>query len=414
MYRLFWLPPGEYYVCAKPLDLRRSSEMMHIPPPSRFGTYQQQMRPTVTAVNASRLLDDGSLVDGQYVPVCFPGTRDERRASPIRLRAGETVAGVDVSVAESLVRTFHVRGVVVNGATGAPVAAGLQVIPREPPAILLIPTGGSNADGTFDLWGALPGPDYVVASGGGLNGLLAVDVGGADVNGVTLTVWPGATIPGRIQVGGGGASNGGTDTAGVTVTLRRSPAINGLADLVGGSSSLPAPGRTPNASTSDGSFSLNGVPPGDYAVVVTGLPEESYVESIHLGVRDVLREGLHVDGPVKGQLDIVLGGRGGVVEGRVVSLQRQPAAGATVVAIPDAGLRGRHDRFKVTVSDDQGRFELKGLAPGSYDVLAWEDVEPGAWLVTDAILDDLAFGRPVYVPQGGRMTVDVTLIPAER
>ena len=29
-YRLFWLPPGEYYVAALPLDLRRSSQMMRI------------------------------------------------------------------------------------------------------------------------------------------------------------------------------------------------------------------------------------------------------------------------------------------------------------------------------------------------------------------------------------------------
>jgi hypothetical protein len=426
-YRLFWLPPGEYFVCAKPLDLRRSSEMMHIPPPSRFGRYEQQMRPTVTAINTSRVLEDGSIAEEQYVPICYPGTRDDRRASPIRVAAGQSVGGVNLSVADSLVRTHRIRGQIVDGSTGQPLAgASLQVIPRNPPAILLIPTGTSNPDGTFDMWGALPGPDYLVVAGRGMNGLRALDVSGADVNGVTVTVWPAISIPGRIVVGDRSAVDNDPDVTGVTVTLRRTPPINGLPEpsLFGGGRfaraesdgtfTLVTPAASPlgNTSNADGAFSLNGVPPGDYTVVVAA-KNDSYVESIRLANRDVLNDGIHVDGPLdsEARLEVVIGARGGALEGRVVNRSRESVVGATVVAIPDMG-RGRTDLYKNALSDASGAFRLSGLAPGSYEILAWDEIAPGAWHDADVLRGDEGRGRRVRVDAGSKGSIEVTVIPA--
>jgi hypothetical protein len=426
MFRLFWLPPGEYFVCAKPLDLRRSSEMMHIPPPSRFGTYEQQMRPTVTAVNASRLLDDGSVVEGQYVPVYFPGTLDERRATPIKVRAGQTVGGVDINLGDSLVRTRHIRGRVVDGSTGKPIAASLQIVPQSPPAILLIPTAQAGQDGTFDVWGALPGPDYLIATGNGLNGLLTIDGGASDMNGVTLTMWPGLTINGRIRVDGRPLTDKDSDVSGLTVTLRRSPQVNGLPEPSssrGAVVSVSPDGQRVisvardsgpgNTSAADGSFALGGVPPGDYLVTVA-VKDDAYVESIRLGARDVLGAGLHVDGPVQGELDIVIHTGGGSIEGTAVGVKREPAPNVTVVAVPEGIRRGRTDLFKTAVTDATGRFRLRGLTPGSYEVFAWEEIESGAWQDPDIVRSYTGLGRVVRIAEGTRASVEVTLITGDR
>jgi hypothetical protein len=423
-YRLFWLPPGEYYVCAKPLDLRRSSEMMHIPPPSRFGTYEQQMRPTVTAVNTSETLDDGRVVEGQYVPIYFPGTRDEQDASPVSVRAGDNINGVDINVAGSLVRTHRVRGTVIDGSTGQPLAASLQIIPRNPPAILLIATGEANQNGSFDVWGALPGADYLIANVPRGSGLLAVDVDDGDVNGVTVTVWPPTAISGQIRLARSGPAGTDTDLAGLTVTLRRNPWINGLPDA----SSLSGPqvrvspdGRVistsqaspGNTSSADGSFRLNNVSPGDYTVVVAG-KSDAYLEAITFGGRDVLRSGLRVNGPAQGQLEIVVSTNSGSVEGSVVAARREPVARATVVAIPDAGRRGRTDLYKVGSTDSAGRFQLSGLAPGTYELFAWEEIESGAWHDPDVVRAAAGRSRMVQIAEGSRGSVELTLIPAER
>jgi hypothetical protein len=422
VYRLFWLPPGEYYVCAKPLDLRRSSEMMHIPPPSRFGTYEQQMRPTVTAVNTSELLPDGTTAEGQYVPICFPGTREERSASAIKVRAGENVNGVDIDVGGSLVRTHRVRGTVVDGSTGQLVAASLEIIPRSPPAILLIPTGMANQNGSFDMWGALPGADYLVANARGGTGLQLVNVDDGDVDGVRVTVWPPATVSGRIRLSKPG-STGADSVSGFTITLRRNPWINGLTDPASVSSPqvrLSPDGQllgvrtaSGNTSSADGVFTLNNVPTGDYTLVVSGR-NDAYVEAITLGARDVLSSGLRVNGPVQGQLEVVISGNGGALEGSVVTGGREPAPRATVVAVPDAGRRGRIDLYKVGSTDRTGRFELKGLAPGAYEVFAWDDIEPLAWHDPEVVRASAGRGRPVQIVEGSRSSVELTLIPAER
>ena len=422
-YRLFWLPPGEYFICAKPLDLRRSSEMMHIPPPSRFGTYEQQMRPTVTAINTSQMLDDGRMAEGQYVPIYFPGTRDERSASPISVRAGESVNGVDINVGESLVRTHRVRGTVIDGSTGQPVPASLQIIPRNAPAILLIPTGEASQNGSFDMWGALPGADYLIANARGATGLLGVDIDDGDVSGVTLTVWPPLTVSGRIRMARPGAAGTDSSVGGFTVTLRRNPWVNGLSDpssLNSASITLSPDGRlqalarprSGNTSTADGSFTLNNVPPGDYTVVVAG-KSDAYVETITFGARDVLSSGLRLNGPAQGQLEIVIGANGGALEGSVVAARREPAARATVVAVPDAGRRGRTDLYKVGSTDAEGRFQMSGLAPGTYEVFAWEDVESGAWHDPEVVRASAGRGRLVQVAEGSRNSIELTLIQAE-
>jgi hypothetical protein len=172
----------------------------------------------------------------------------------------------------------------------------------------------------------------------------------------------------------------------------------------------PGPG---NRSTRDGSFSLNGVLPGEYTVVVTG-NEDFYLQSIRLGAQDVLTNGLRVEGPVQGELDIVLGTRGGIIEGTVLDARQEPPANIMVVAVPDAARRGRSDVYKTSTTDAAGRFELRGLAPGSYDVFAWEHVEAGAWQDSDFIDANANVGRAVYLNEGARTSVDLSLIASDR
>jgi len=426
MFRLFWLPPGEYYVCAKMLDLRRSSEMMYIQPPSRFGTYEQQMRPTITAINSSRLLDDGTVNEGQYVPVYFPSTLDERRAAPIRVRAGQTVSGIDINLANSLVRTRRIRGRMIDGTTGNPTGGMLQIIPRNPPAILLIPTGQAGPDGVFEMWGALPGADYLIANGGPGNGLLAVDVANADVNGVTVTLWPSSTIPGRVRIDGRSSVDRDPDVAGVRVTLRRTPAVNGLPDpsperffanspagraLEARAVRNSGPGNTSNA---DGVFAVGGISPGDYSVVVD-LKDDAYLESLRLGTRDVLETPLHLEGPVQGELDVVIRQNGGSIEGTVMTgARREAAPHATVVAVPQGPKSGRTDLFKVASADSSGHFRLRGLAPGSYEIFAWEEIESNAWRDPDVLRSFAGFAKLISVEDGSRANIEVTLIGDDR
>jgi hypothetical protein len=254
---------------------------------------------------------------------------------------------------------------------------------------------------------------------------MAVDTTGGDVSGVTFTLWPGQTIGGRISIDGRAQSND-PDVTGITVTLRRSPPVNSLPE----SSSARVPNFTlspdgsrvvsltpdsgpTNRSRGDGTFSVSGVPPGDYAVNVA-VKDDAYVEAIRLGARDVLNGGLHVNGPVTGSLEIVLGVKGGSIEGTALDVRRAPAANVVVVAVPDGSRRGRTDLFKVASTDDAGRFRLRGLAPGQYEVFAWDDIEPGAWQDADAMKAYAGLGRIVRIEGGAKATVEVTTITSDR
>jgi hypothetical protein len=107
-----------------------------------------------------------------------------------------------------------------------------------------------------------------------------------------------------------------------------------------------------------------------------------YVKSAKLGGVDVLNTGFRFAGEPDKVLEIVLAKNAGSLAGRVENERRQPAGGVFVILLADISTARlyRTDMYKVTSTDDEGRFEVKGLPPGDYKVFALEGFEKDAWL----------------------------------
>jgi protocatechuate 3,4-dioxygenase beta subunit len=58
-----------------------------------------------------------------------------------------------------------------------------------------------------------------------------------------------------------------------------------------------------------------------------------------------------------------------------VDANGHPTPEAVAVAAPSGERRKRFDVFGQYTSDAQGHFRLRGLIPGEYTVLAWEEID---------------------------------------
>ena len=57
--------------------------------------------------------------------------------------------------------------------------------------------------------------------------------------------------------------------------------------------------------------------------------------------------------------------------------QRDSAPGSIVTLAPDPAGPGMTQRYQRVNTDQNGRFDMKGITPGSYRVYAWDQLEPG-------------------------------------
>src|SRR4029077_20966485 len=107
VYRIFGLPPGDYFVVVSPsIGISRGNRM-------REGTAAEmdwatrQVRggtPLTPAPEAGRAVD--------YAPVSYPAVYNQASASPSTVKAGEERAGVDVVLA--LTPTAKITGTVTS------------------------------------------------------------------------------------------------------------------------------------------------------------------------------------------------------------------------------------------------------------------------------------------------------------
>ena len=372
------------------------------------------------------VVDDANL----SLPVYYPGTTDVTTATPVDLRAGGNIGGVNLSLVEA--KPLRIRGQVLSG--GRP-AAGAQVsmlLRTSIGGVMNIRTATVNSDtGAFEFRNVAPGAyeliatlngfgpgamimntplgnaaglnanTMVVGRGGARNpgapvmgARASVDLASSDID-VSLLLDTGFNVAGRVSVSGQSASN---DLSNVRIQLQSDPVVPPLA----------IPAVTPEA---DGSFSVTGVTPGTYRLSVAALPPNTYLKSARLGGVDILNGGLRIDSAPNGALDIVLGTTPGILDATVVDDRQMPVAAVTVALVPDAAQQRRLDIYRTATSDSSGRIHLTNVVPGDYRIYAWESVETGAWTDPDFMRNYQNNGTAVHVGEGGQATTNVRLIP---
>src|SRR5260370_22596265 len=327
-------------------------------------------------------------------------------ASAVTLKAGD-----EMPVRFKLVpaRTYRVRGI-ITGITAA----------QKPAVELFSKTGDSyraNAnevgpDGQFEVRGVAPGSYELRASAGTASQSLVarqeISVVAADVEGLKLVPQTSFTVSGHLRIEGSAAA----DLTQYSANLRQAELPDGLRffmsqDFFG--TNAPA--------NRIGNFEWKNVTPGNYIVQVYGGDGQGFfLKSVTLSGRDI-QTGFTASGPAT--LDLLISTKGGTVEGAVLLREKQktkdadtdhvnndhvnndpPVANATVVAVPDEKYRKLPDRFGTGSTDQHGRFTIRGLAPGSYTLYAWQDLDALVWFDPDFLKSQEANGTAVR--GGGR------------
>jgi hypothetical protein len=358
-YRLYDLPGGKYYVSA----VFRSG-------------------PQVAAAKE------------RYLPAYYPASTDPSTAVLLVVPGGAQLQGIDMTLRRG--PSVVVRGKIVNaGAIGPTRGASIRLVSRG--SGLMVSTGqfpsGGQAD-TFEIRGVIPGPYTLVINTAAQRRQYTyrqpLDVGSAGIDNLTVTIPPPADLQGDVRVDGQTPINFG----GVTVTLR---SFDSPSDSV--------PGQV----KPDGGFNIPGLMPGRYELSVSGLPAGFYLKSARFGSEEVVDSGLNLTGA--GKLDVLVSPAAAQVDGVVLDGKQQPAKGTLVALIPDAGRQTRTSLYKTVRTDDAGRYAILGIAPGSYNLYAFEDIESGAYLDPDFIKPLEKSAEGVTLRENGRETRQLRQIP---
>ena len=371
-YRMYGLPPGEYYVSA---TLRNAEAMM-------FDMMGPSGGPT------------GSNPSSGYAPTYYPGTPSPSEAQRVVVALGQETQQTDFALLP--VRLAKVSGMVVTS-DGKPLeTAMVNLIPAGRGGDMGMMMMGASArtakDGQFTLNSVAPG-DYTLNvrsmriqtsdSGGNMTFMATVGgpggddgefasmpltVAGEDIANVAVVTTKGATVSGRLSF------EGGSKPANL-----QSIRINANPDLSEGPMMVGASGGTAKA---DGTFELKGLS-GHRVIRVSNLPQGWALKAVRLGGTDVTDSGVDFKtGENVTNLEVTLTSRTTEITGSVTTDGGQATKDYTVVVFSDDP-----DQWTIPMSrwvtgarpDQDGRFKISNMPPGSYYVVALDYIESGAW-----------------------------------
>jgi hypothetical protein len=163
----------------------------------------------------------------------------------------------------------------------------------------------------------------------------------------------------------------------------------------------------------DGSFEWRNVPAGHYFVQISDVSAmlDWFLKSVTAGGRSVTDSGFSVSGGVI-NLDLVVSANGAAADGVATNQKDEPVADAVVVAVPEARFRTHTDRYRKAVTDQLGRFTLRGLPPGDYTLFAWESLGGEAYYNPEFLKSYEGQGRVLHLNEGERVSLQLKAIPA--
>lgn len=368
-YRLFGLAPGRYFVSAG------------------FSSWRPTDAPS------AEVHEEG------YAKIYYPGTTEAAKAGSITLKAGEEVSSIEILLRQ--ITVHRIRGRVFNQIThkqGEGVELLLMPKADTPQWELTSRAIVQKPDGSFEIPDVTPGTYVLVAYWFSDDKSYAnrqiVEVGNADVEGITIAITLGATIGGRIVWDGKPSME--KDELQVIPQAEDADFFRGFARV-----------------TRDNTFVLKNLGEGTYRTNVSGLSKDCYMKDVRLAESSVMKDGFTVTQGTSGNLEIIISSHGARVEGTVVDSDGLPEAGASVVLIPDLSRRDQFALYKTQSTDQYGHFEIRGIAPGDYKLFAWEEVEADAWQDAEFLKPFEVKGESVTLRDDDKSKMTITAISAK-
>jgi len=341
-----------------------------------------------------------------YLDTFYPGSLDPEGSMGIQVQAGAETSGVDITFQKT--RVFRVRGEVVD-ASGQPVREASIALTNSKTGGMLHMTslgGPPVANGKFEVTGVIPGTYDLVAqvtrNSQTLYARQPVSVADRNITDIVIRIPESVDVAGRVKVTG-------LDSENPRSASFRMEGIGIVLFPAEGFSLGPIP--KPTNPQADGSFVLRQVVPDKVRIHISGIPPGWYAKSILTSGRE-RADGI-VDLTSGGTVEIVLAVGAVEVTGSVVDADDKPTSGVTVSLVPKDGSRKMGtDLFRTAIADERGHFLLKDVAPGTYEVFAWQEA-PEA--INDAEFRQLFESKStsLRVNESGREIVQLKVISAE-
>jgi hypothetical protein len=376
-FRLYGLSPGRYYVSAD------EPRWNHV-------------------VGEKEFTSVGKGADEKgHTKMYYPNAVDPDKASVVVVKEGEEVSSIDFLMKE--VPVYRIAGRAVNLVSKhgtREIQILLTARNRENDYFGFGANSSVKSDGAFEIPEVAPGEYTVMAIVFEESKIYSaeqdVDVVSADVEGLSLSVNTGVTIPGRVSWEG----KPNFEKEGMTVFLEPLQNRYGI-----GSKSAEV--------DENSQFALKEVADGTYKMHITGLSKDCYISEVKLGETELPDVELRVRGP-GGNLELTVSSKGARIDGTVLNDDNLPVAGAWAVVIPEQQEKRKYMRlYKSSSTDQNGHFEIHGLAPGKYKLFSWDGVQAHAWEDPDFLKEYEDKGETIDVQNEDQKTVTLKVIPAK-
>jgi len=288
--------------------------------------------------------------------------------------------------------------------------AGIMLQSRD--FSLVLNGAETRKDGSFEIRDVSPGAYTIVATvdnaAAPMMARQALEVTSGNVEGLRLAPQTGGTIRGRLRIEARGTDR--ADPNQMFLLLRPSDGDDNALEafILGNGFSTVA------QVNADFSFEWKSVPPGHYSVQISeasAMPDW-FLKSVVAGGRDVAESGFSVGGGVT-TLDLLASANGAAVEGAVSNQKDEPVPDAVVVAVPEARFRSHPERYRTAVTDQLGRYTLRGVVPGDYTLFAWESIDGEAYYNPEFLKSYEGQGEALHLGEGERKSLRLKTVPLD-
>ena len=376
-YRIEGLNPGDVSVAV----ISYGSD-----PAAPAGSTVRKMPPPIVAADGTRT---------SYLTTFAPNVTAPQAARVLTTGATE-IGGVDITIQQGPIVTL--TGAVVGGARGAQQIILLNG--HSPESSFDFQRASLAPDGQFSFDGVAPGKYLLnLASPAGW-AQMTIDVDGTPPGPIKVEPRRGYSVSGRVEFAGTSPAPAGEALRQLLVRVTPSDPLIGA---IG----------TGTAVRPDGQFSVSGLPPGNYRMVVT--PPQPWVQITGvIGTTDSMDIPARIDADTTGA-SILLADRESTVVGSMVSATGASVQQGAALIFPDEraqwGISPRRNR--VVSSMPGGSFTVTGLPPGRYRAVALPVLVPATLAFTASYLEQLIDrSTPFEVVVG--QTVKLALILAGR